>query len=106
MLQKKLKIGVIEACYSPYRNLWYLIKKSTLRKNRLINITVEFNQTIIRDVNLSFSTNKFSEKFVGCAISFFQDLFLSYNYVELDKKSQDLTALMNPLSLMHMTILT
>ena len=29
MLQERLKIGVIEPCHGPYRNPWYLVKKST-----------------------------------------------------------------------------
>ncbi len=29
MLQERLKMRVIEPFYGPYRNLWYLIKKST-----------------------------------------------------------------------------
>lgn len=27
MLQKRLKMGVIEPNYNPYQNLWYLVKK-------------------------------------------------------------------------------
>lgn len=32
ILQKRLKIGVIEPYHRPYRNLWYLVKKSSSGK--------------------------------------------------------------------------
>ena len=43
MLQERLKMGVIEPCHGPYRNLWYLVQKSTLGKYRLVNVAVELN---------------------------------------------------------------
>ena len=47
ILQKRLKIGVIELCHGLYQNLWYLVKKSTPEKYWLINIIVELNRIII-----------------------------------------------------------
>lgn len=72
-------MGVIESCHHFYQNLWYLIKKTTLEKYKLINIAVELNQVTIQDANLSLSADKFSEKFASCAISFLIDFFLGYD---------------------------
>lgn len=69
MLQERLKIGVIEPCYGPYRNPWYLIKKTIPGKYRLVNVAVELNRVTVRDANLPPSADEFSEEFAGCAIS-------------------------------------
>ena len=105
MLQEKLKMGVIEPCHGPYRNPWYLVKKTTPGKYRLVNVVVELNRVTIKDANLPPSVDKFSEKFAGCAISSLIDFFSGYDQVELDEESRDLTAFMTPLGLMQMTTL-
>lgn len=105
MLQERLKIGVIEPCHGPYRNPWYLVKKSTPGKYRLVNVVVELNQVTVRDANLPPSVDEFSEKFAGCAISTLIDFFSGYDQVELDEESRDLTGFMTPLGLMRMTAL-
>lgn len=66
---------------------------------------LELNQLTIRDANLFPSIDEFSEKFAGCAISSFIDFFLSYNQIELDKESRNLTGFITPLSFMKMTSL-
>ena len=43
MLQERLKIEVIKPCHGPYRNLWYLVKKSTLGKYWFVNVAVELD---------------------------------------------------------------
>ncbi len=43
MLQERLKMGVIEPCHGPYRNPWYLVKKTTPGKYRLVNVVVKLN---------------------------------------------------------------
>ncbi len=52
MLQERLKMGVIEHYHGPYRNPWYLVKKSTPGKYRLVNVAVELNRVTVRDANL------------------------------------------------------
>ena len=47
MLQERLKMGVIEPFHGPYRNSWYLMKKTTPEKYRLVNVVVELNRVII-----------------------------------------------------------
>ncbi len=65
MLQQRLKMGVIEPCHGPYRNLWYLVKKSTPGKYWFVNIIVELHRVTVRDANLPPSADEFSEEFVG-----------------------------------------
>lgn len=96
---------VIEPCHGLYQNPWYLVKKSTPDKYRLVNVAVELNRVTVRDANLPPFADKFSEKFAGCAISSLIDFFSGYNQVELDKESRDLTGFMTPLGLMRMTTL-
>ena len=105
MLQERLKMGVIEPCHGPYRNPWYLVKKTTPGKYRLVNVAVELNRVTVRDANLPPSVDEFSEKFAGCAISSLIDFFSGYDQVELDEESRDLTGFMTPLGLMRMTTL-
>ena len=105
MLQEKLKMGFIEPCHGPYQNPWYLVKKSTQGEYRLVNVAVELNRVTIRDTNLPPSADEFSVEFAGCTISSPIDFFSGKDQVELDEKSQDLTAFMTPLGLMRMITL-
>ncbi len=84
MLQERLNIGVIEPCHGSYRNPWYLVKKSTPGKYRLVNVVVELNLVTIQDANLPPSEDEFSEEFAGCTISSLIDFFPNYDQVELD----------------------
>ncbi len=104
MLQETLKIGVIEPFHGLYRNPWYLVKKSTLEKYRLVNVVVELKQVTVRDGNLPLSADEFFKEFAGCAISSLIDFFSGYDQVELDEESQDLMAFMTPLGLIRMII--
>ena len=76
-------MGVIEPCHGFYRNLWYLVKKTTPGKYWL---AIEFNQVSVQDASLSLSADKFSEEFAGCAIFSFIDFFSDYDQVELDEQ--------------------
>ena len=105
ILQERLKMGVIEPSHGAYQNPWYLVKKSTSGKYRLVNVIVELNRVTVRDANLPPSADEFSEEFADCAISSLIDFFLGYDQVELDEKSRDLTAFMTSLGLMQMTTL-
>ena len=80
-------MGVIELCYDPYQNLWYLVKKTTPRKYRLVNVAAELNRVTVTDANLPPSADEFSEKFAGCAISSLIDFFSGYDQVDLDEES-------------------
>lgn len=75
MLQERLKMGVIELCHGPYRNPWYLVKKTIPGKYQLVNVAVELNRVTIRDANLPPSADKFSEEFVACTILSLIDFF-------------------------------
>ena len=105
MLQERLNMGVIKPCHGPYQNPWYLVKMSTPCEYRLINVTIELNRVTLRVANLPPSADEFSEEFAGCTISSFIDFLSSYDQVELDEESRDLTAFMTPLGLMRMTTL-
>ncbi len=96
---------VIEPCHSPYRNPWYLVKKSTPGKYCLVNVAIELNQVTLRDANLPPSGDEFSEKFAGCTISSLIQFFSAYDQVELDEESRDLTGYITAISLIKMTIL-
>ncbi len=98
-------MGVIEPCHCPYRNPWYLVKKNTQGKYRLVNVAVELNWVTIREANLPSSADQFSEEFAGCTILSLIDFFSSYDQVELDEESRDFTAFMTPLGLMRMITL-
>jgi hypothetical protein len=75
MIKNRIKNDVLEFCYELYRNSWFFVKK----KNRLINIVLKMNRVTIRDANLSFAMNKFSEKFADCVIVSLMNLFFEYN---------------------------
>lgn len=68
-------------------------------------MAIKLNRVTIKNTNLPFSTDKFSEKFASCAISSLIDFFSGYNQIELNEKSRDLTGFMTSLSLMKMTTL-
>ena len=76
ILQERLKMGVIEPSHGPYQNPWYLVKKSTPGKYRLVNVAMELKEVTVRDTNLSPSANLFFEEFADCAISSLIDFFL------------------------------
>ncbi len=47
LLKKWLPMGVIESCYAPYQNPWYLVKKSQPGKYWRVNVAVELNTVTI-----------------------------------------------------------
>ena len=105
MLQERLKMGVIKPCHGLYQNPWYLVKKNTPGKNRLINVVVELNWVTVKNANLLSSADTFFKEFAGCTISFLMDFFSDYDQVDLDKESRDLITFMTFLGLMQITIL-
>jgi hypothetical protein len=103
MVRDRIKGGVLEPCYGPYRNPWFLVKKKEKGKYRLINAALEMNRVTIRDANLPPAVDEFSEEFAGCAIASLVDLFSGYDQLPLAEKCRDMTAFMTPLGLVRMT---
>lgn len=62
-----------------------MVKKSTSDIYLLLNVVVKFHQVTLKNANLFFFVDKFSEKFIDYANFFFINLFLSYDQVELDE---------------------
>jgi len=52
MLKKRLNKRVLKYFKRLYKNLWFLVKKKTLRDYKLINSIIYLNIIIRRDVNL------------------------------------------------------
>lgn len=69
MLREHFRKGIIEPCYSPYRNLWYLVKKKTPGEYRLVNSAVEANRVTIRDANIPPNADEFPKELAGCVIA-------------------------------------
>ena len=102
MLEERMQSGVLEPCYGPYRNPWFLVKKSE-NKYRLINAAMRMNEVTIRDANLPPATDEFAEEFAGNKIASLIDWFSGYDQVPLAERSRDLTAFSTPLGLVRMT---
>lgn len=79
MLKERMRVGIYEYCSGPYRNPWFLVKKQSAGKYRLVNAAVEINKRSIRDTNLPLSLNKFAEYFAGCQIASLVDFYSKYN---------------------------
>ncbi len=105
ILKNRVEKNIFKPSYSPYRNPWFLIKKKEKGKYRLINITMEINRVIIRDINLPPSVNEFSKKFIKYIIVFLIDFFSSYNQIKLNKKSRDLTTFYTSIELLRIITL-
>jgi hypothetical protein len=103
MIDERLKQGLLEPCHGPYRNPWFLVKKGTTGKYRMVNAAMEYNRYTIRDANLPPSVDEFSETFAGEAISSLVDLFSGYDQMPLDVRSRDVTAMQTPRGLLRYT---
>ena len=93
----------MEPCHSPYRNLWFLVKKKEKGKYWLINAVLNMNKVTIQDANLPPSVDEFSDDFAGCVVASFVDFFSGYDQASLAISSQDFTAFMTLLGLLHIT---
>ena len=94
---------MLEKCFGPYRNPWFLVAKKAKGQYWLVNACMEMNQYTIQDANLPPSVDEFSEEFVGCQMSSLINWFSGYNQLVLAKESRDITAFMTPLGLLWMT---
>lgn len=55
-------MSIIEPSHDPYQNLWYLVKKSTTGKYRLVNIAVKLSRVTVKDANLPPYADEFCEE--------------------------------------------
>ncbi len=101
-MKNRIKDDVLELCYEFYRNSGFLVKKKKKEKYRLINVVLKMNRIIIRNANLSFAIDEFSEKFVDCAIASLVNLFFEYDQLSLIEKYRDIIVFMTSLDLMKM----
>jgi len=81
------------------------MKKKKKDKYRLVNIIIKINRVIVRDANLPPSINEFFKEFTGYVITSLIDFFFSYDQIELDEKSRDLTAFHISIGLLRITTL-
>ena len=58
----------------------------------MINVVMNMNEVIIRNVNLSFNVEKFFEKFINMRVVSLIDFFFEYDQMILIEKSRDLIA--------------
>ena len=54
----------------------------------------------IRDANLLLYANEFSKEFMGCKVISLVDFFSSYDQLEVNIESRNLTAFITPLGLL------
>ena len=72
----------------------------------MINVAMNMNGVIIRDVNLPSNVEEFLKEFAEMCVAFLINLFFEYDQVILTEKFRDLTAFMTSLSLFRMTRLS
>ena len=66
----------------------------------MINVAMNMNEVIIRDVNLSSNVEDFSKEFAKMCVVFLIDFFFEYDQIILIEKSRDLIAFMTFLNLL------
>lgn len=98
------KKSLLENCYGPYRNSYFLVKKKD-KGYRLINACMQMNKVTIRDANLPPSSDEYSEDFAGMHIVSLIDWFSGYDQVPLAEESRDMTAFQTPIGLLRNTTL-
>ena len=69
----------------------------------MINVAMNINEVIIRDVNLLFNIEKFSKKFTKICVVFLIDFFFEYDQVILIEKSRNLIMFIIFLNLLWIT---
>ena len=86
MCKEQLQNDIYKYRYRPYRNPWFLVKKST-SGYQLINIAIKLNAMTLQDSNLPLIANEFAEDFAGIVVTLIVDLFSQYNQIPLNEKS-------------------
>ena len=79
ILQKRTNVELLKSYFESYRNSWFLIDKKIKNKYRMINVAMNINEVIIRDVNLSFNVEEFLKKFAKMCVAFLIDFFFEYD---------------------------
>ena len=79
MLQKRINAEFLKSCFESYRNSWFLIDKKIKNKYRMINVAMNMNKVIIRNVNLPFNVKKFSKEFARMCVAFLINFFFEYD---------------------------
>jgi len=90
MLKKRLNKRVLKYFKRLYKNLWFLVKKKTLRDYKLINSIIYLNIIIRRDVNLLPSIDEFIKEFISYYITSLIDLYFNYNQMLFYFKNKNL----------------
>ena len=102
IIEDRLKAGMVERCWRPYRNLWFLVEKKN-KKHRLILAAQRINAVTIRDASLPPSADDFSEEFAAYPVISLLDFFSEYDQVSLYPESCDMTGFQTELGLMRLT---
>ena len=102
MLQKWISVELLKLCFEFYRNSWFLINKKIKNKYRMINVAMNMNEVIIRNINLLFNVEEFSKEIAKIYVVFLINFFFEYDQVILIEKFRDLTAFMTFLNLFQM----
>ena len=102
MLQKQINVKLLKSCFESYRNSWVLINKKIKNKYQMINIAMNMNEIIIRNINLPFNVEEFSKEFTKICVVFLIDFFSEYDQMIWIEKFRDLIAFMIFLSLLEM----
>jgi hypothetical protein len=95
----------LEYCDGPYRNPWFLVKKKSAGKYRLVNAAMLINKVTVRDANMPPDADEFVEEFSGLAMASLVDLFSGYDQINLDARDRNMTAIQTPLGLLRQTTL-
>ena len=69
----------------------------------MINVIMNMNEMIIRDINLFFNVEKFSKKFINMLIISLINFFSDYNQIMFAEKCQNLIIFMISFELLKMT---
>ena len=105
ILKERLNKKVLKYFKGLYKNLWFLVKKKTLKDYKLINLIIYLNIIIKQDVNLLLLIDEFIEEFISYYIISLVDLYFNYNQILLYFKSKDLTIFFILFKLLRNTIL-
>jgi hypothetical protein len=104
MLQERIDAGILEPCYGPYRNPWFLVKEKN-GKRRFINSAVHMNRVTIRDALIPSHVDEFAEDVAGRPLVSLVDIFSGYDNITLHEECRDMTAARTPLGLLRQTTL-
>ena len=99
ILKERLVNKFLELYYSLYYNLQFLMKKK-LSKYQIINIAMNINRVIIKDINLPLLVDKFLEEFTKIQIILLINFFSRYNQIELNNYSKNLITFITLLELL------